>query len=318
MTEAASPWKRAVALAIPWFSLASGLWSAFFIVRRYEQAQRLAWLLGAMWLFIAGLAFARSRLGDESARRKQIVVFAATWAAQSASQEIMFFVLPFWIRSTTWNSPNALFTAILILLAVTVLVDPIYQRILQRMRLAVFHKSLIQFAALAFLVPVATGMHTLHALALAGGLAGSAAGLALGASRRWVSFSLGAFAGAAGAVAMSGWIAPVPLRVEHGVFASGVVHRMPRDTLVVCRSGRDLWAWTPVFAPSGMRDSVVHSWWRDGRKLSEVRLALQGGRSAGFRTWSVSGKAAAEPGAVVLEVRTIPGQIVGRMSIPVR
>lgn len=295
-----------------------GLWSAFFVVRRYEQAQRLAWLLGAMWLFLAILGLARRHWGERGGRWRKVVDFAVSWVGQSASQEILFFVLPFWIRSTTWNSANALFTGLLLVLAATVVVDRVYQRILSRIRWAMLHKSLVQFAALAFFIPVATGLHTLVALALAGALAGLVAALALGSGRWWMVFPVGPMAGALLATAMSDWIAPVPLRVEHGVFATAVVDRVPSDTVSTCRRGAMLWAWTPVFAPLGMNDSLVHSWHRDGRKLSEVRLEIQGGRKGGFRTWSASSKACAEPGTAELEVRTRSGQLVGRMSIPVR
>lgn len=312
------PWRARLVAAMPFVSLAMGLWSAFFVVRRYDQAQRLAWLLGAMWLFLGLLALVRRKLPEQPSRGQRIGAFVLAWVAQSASQEILFFVLPFWIRSTTWTSRNAIFTALLVALAATVVVDPIYQWILARLRVAMLHKALVQFAALAFLVPVATGLHTLAALALAGALAGVVAAMALKAGRPWAALPLGAIAGALCAVGASGWIAPVPLRLEHGVFASGVVQRNPSDTLSVCPRGRTLWAWTPVFAPAGMRDSLVHAWSRDGRELSQTRLEVQGGRKSGFRTWSVSSRAAAEPGEVTLEIRTVDGQIVGRMSISVK
>jgi hypothetical protein len=295
-----------------------GLWSAFFVVRRYEQAQRLAWLLGAMWLFLGLLALLRRKLPDQPSRWQRIVAFVLAWVEQSASQEILFFVLPFWIRSTTWNSPNAVFTVLLIALAGTTVFDPLYLWILARLRLAMLHKSLVQFAALAFLVPVATGIHTLAALALAGGLAGLVSGFAFGSRRPWPGPAMGTFAGALLAVAGSSWIAPVPMRLERGVFTSGISQREPVDTLRTCPPGRTIWAWTPVFAPRGMRDSLVHAWHRDGHELSQTRLVVQGGRMGGFRTWSASGRAAAQPGWASLEVRTTAGQIVGRMSIPVK
>lgn len=311
-------WRERIAIALPVVSLAMGLWSAFFVVRRYEQAQRLAWLLGAMWVFLALLAITRKEIRRSDARWKRILAFVLAWVGQSASQEILFFVLPFWIRSTTWSSPNAAFTVLLIGLAATVVVDPCYQWILKHLRLAMIHKSLVQFSALAFLVPVITGLRTLGALGLAGALAGSVAALATRFHRPWVAIPLGGLAGSLVAVAASPWIAPVPMRLEHAVFSTGVSQRAPLDTITSGLRGRPLWAWTSVFAPAGLRDSLIHAWTRDGRNLSEVRLAIQGGRAGGFRTWSSSARAASESGNVRVEVRTISGQVVGRMMIPVK
>jgi hypothetical protein len=294
-----------------------GLWSAFFVVRRYEQARRVAWLLGAAWIVLGLLALVRAGVRDDR-KWKRIVEFCLMWIGQSASQEIMFFVLPFWIRSTTWTSRNGPFTALLLLLCATVVLDPVYRWILRDIRLAAIHKSLVQFAALAFLVPVFTGTHTLEALALAGALAGGISTVASHFPKPWVAIPTGIFLGASLAAAAAPWIAPVPLRIEDGVFCSGVSRRLPLDTLEASARGRELWAFTPVFAPAGLRDTLVHSWSRDGRELAEVHLPLLGGRAEGFRTWSSSALAGSRTGKVSVETLVGAGQIVGRMTISVQ
>ena len=85
-----------------------------------------------------------------------------------------------YLGQTVWTSRNGPFTALLLLLCATVVLDPVYRFILRDIRAAVIHKSLVLFAALAFLVPVFTGAHTLEALALAGAFAG---GISTTASR---------------------------------------------------------------------------------------------------------------------------------------
>jgi hypothetical protein len=310
-------WRDRIRLWSPWISLCMGLWSAFFVVRRYEQAKRVAWLLGAAWIVLGLLALVRVRV-DEGNKWKSKVEFCLMWIGQSASQEILFFVLPFWVRSTTWTSRNGPFTALLLLLCATVVVDPVYRYIVRDIRLAVVHKSMVQFAALAFLVPVYTGAHTMEALALAGALAGGASTLAAGFQRPWVSIPTGIFLGAALSAAAAPWIAPVPLRIEDGVFCSGVARRLPSDTLRSAPRGRELWAHTPIFAPEGMRDTLVQSWSRDGRELAHVRLPLLGGRAEGFRTWSSSVLAGSREGEVSVETLLGSGQLVGRMTISVR
>lgn len=315
-------WLRSTVVRfMPWISLGAGLWSAFGFVRRYEQARIVAWMLAGAWL----VAFVLASLRWWAAKRRnpswwlRFGDYALVWTAQNLSQEILFFTIPFWVRSTTWSSRNALFTSLLFVLAATTLIDPLYfGKIASRTRLLLLHKAMVAFAGLAFVVPALAGAHTSEALALAGGLAGATAALAAD-GRRWLrKVVLGGAAGVLAAISASGWIPPVPLRVDSGAFATGVHGRIPSDTLSVASVGTELWAWTPVFAPAGLSDTVVHRWYRDDRLVAEVPLALHGGRKEGFRTWSSSRRAADAPGTVRLDVSTTGGQLVGRMSISVR
>lgn len=304
-------WKARLSAAAPWISLASGIWSAFFVVRRYEQARRVGWLLLVAWAMFGVVALLRRRRGQ--GRLERGAEFAAAWIGQSAAQEILFFTLPFWIRSTTWTSRNAPFTVLLVLVALTVAIDPIYRRILSNLRVAAVHKSLVQFAALGFLLPVLRGAPTQGALALAGALAGGIAALAAGLRRPFLSALVGGFAGAALVVSGAAWIAPVPLRLEDPVLCSRVDGRLPVDTLETVRRGSEVWAWTPVFAPEGYRDDLLHVWHRDGREIARVPLRLEGGRKEGFRTWSSSRFVATTPGSLRLDVLNGAGQVVGRL-----
>ena len=313
--------RDAVSRIVPWVSLGFGLWSAFGLVRRYEQARIVAWLLAGAWLvalFLAALRWWSARRRNPS-RWMRMGDYALVWTSQNLSQEILFFAIPFWVRSTTWGSRNAIFTALLFPLAATTLFDPFYfGKIAARTRLLFVHKALVAFAGLAFVVPVLWGMHTIRALVIAGALSGAMAAFAGSGRRRARNGLVGGILGGILAFGAGDWIAPVPMRMESGVFAKGVVGRIPSDTLRVARSGSELWAWTPVFAPSGLDDSIVHRWFRDDRLVAEVPLVLHGGRKEGFRTWSSSRKAASVPGEVRLEVWTSGGQLVGDMSISVR
>lgn len=314
--------KMRIGPLVPWASLVLGIWSAFGVVRHYEQARWVAWMLAGVWVVYGVLVWLRhaTRRGVQMPRWMDTGTYALAWTAQNLSQEILFFVLPFWIRSTTWDSHNAPFTILLILLAVATTLDPVYLGwIVPRTWPLLLHKSLVVFAGAAFVIPVLLGAHTVHALALAGAFAGLVASLPMGAKAyRWRKSLAGVALGAVLAVGLGDWIAPVPLRIERGVLTSGVRDRRPVDTLHVARTGTELWAWTPVFAPAGLDDTILHIWTRDGRDVSRIPLALHGGRKEGFRTWSSSRRAAAEPGHVELDVATTDGQLIGSLTIPVR
>lgn len=304
---------------MPWISLGFGLWSAFGVVRHYEQARRVAWCLALTWLCVGALALVRRALAarPESVWRRR-VEWCLTWATQSLGQEILFFVLPFWVRSTTWGSVNSWFTGMLLCLGATVLVDPVYRWFSRHTRLLVLHKSLVQFSALAFLFPVLAASHTLAALAWAGGASGAVASFGRKGSRPWRSVPAGALVGALLALVLSDWIAPVPLRISGSAVCSSVVGRNPSDTLGSVPRGMPIVVWTRIFAPSGLRDTVVHAWSRDGIGILRVPLVLQGTPGSGFRTWSSSRTASARPGRVEVEVLTRQGQLVGRTGFEVR
>jgi len=313
-------WAKVQPIA-PWVSLAIGIWSAFGVVRHYEQARRVAWLLGGIWIAFGALAWLREKTSRDAHAPKWLgpLLFGLAWIAQSMSQEILFFVLPFWIRSTTWSSMNAPFTLLLVVLAGATVFDPVYQgRIAPRTKWLLVHKTLVAFAGLAFVVPVLLGAHTSRALALAGALAGFATGFAVRGRRRILAVPAFALAGAISANICRPWIAPVPLRIESGMFTTGVKDKRPVDTLDQVDHGKELWAYTPVFAPSGMTDTLVHDWTANGQNVASVRLGLQGGRKEGFRTWSSSRWSSAKPGEVQVDVNTSGGQLVGRLTIPVK
>lgn len=309
-------WKHLLARFLPWISLVAGAWSAFFVVRRYDQARRLAWILMAAWLLQGVLAWHRRRA--TGGRVGAVTNFALAWLSQSAAQELLFFTIPFWIRSTTWFSANGPFTVSVICLGITTTVDPVWQWIQASPRRRILHQSLVQFAVLAFLVPVLWGIDLPWGLAFSGGLSGAIALPALLPRRRWFAWPLGLVAGAALAVGGREWIAPVPLRLEGALFSRKVEGRVPADTLSQISPGSELWAWTPVFAPLDYREVLIHRWSRDGRKILEVPLRIQGGRQEGFRTWSNSLRSTTRPGKVEVEVLTTGGQLVGRISTEVR
>ena len=309
-------WQRRIKRTLPWYSFASGVWSAFFIARSYEHARWIAAFIAATWIALVVLALLRREIRRKDARWKHGAEFAVFWMSQSAAQEVLFFCLPFWIRSTTWTSRNGLFTAGLVLLALLAMIDPIYEKILADMRTALAYKSLVQFAGLGFLLPALFGTHTQGALALAGALSGAIPTLGLGRLRRPVVTAMcGAFLGAAMCVSAASWIAPVPLRLRGPVFCSRVVGHRPADSLGTAKVGQELWAWTPVFAPARFTDTLVHAWSRDGKEVARVPLRLQGGRKEGFRTWSSSRLAAAAPGRIHVDVLNSAGQILGRMEL---
>jgi len=301
------------------FSLLGGLWSAFFQARTWSEVHWIGWMLAAAWglsLVIALLDRLRARAGTPPRLVSGARVLAEI-AAQNSAQEVLFFVLPFWIRSTTFTSANALFTILLIALAAATLYDPWYLNgILYRPRRHSIFRSLLLFAGLDFLLPVLTSHSTVECAIVAGAWSGASAGLGL-ARRPARGILWGGIAGLLVAWCFHDWIAPVPLHINHPILCSAIRAHEPVDTLESVPTGSEAWFWTPVFAPPGRSDSVIHEWSRDGKVVAAVLLPLHGGRENGFRTWSSSRMVANAPGSARVEVRLKDGQLLGRHTFEI-
>jgi hypothetical protein len=73
-----------------------------------------------------------------------------------------------------------------------------------------------------------------------------------------------------------------------------------------------------VHAPAGLRDTIEHVWWKNGRVIARVRLSpVEGGRAQGFRTWSrKSDLGMPLDGDYAVDVRTASGQLIAGSRSP--
>ncbi len=129
---------------------------------------------------------------------------------------------------------------------------------------------------------------------------------------------------------LAGLLPPIPLALKSG----GIYHEIaregpayvvsgeparawwdPRPQEVHHLPGTPLYAYSAVFAPGGFTTSVVHLWQRydetSGSWVTEstVAFALSGGRSGGYRGYSLKGDPA--PGKWRVLVQTLNGQTIG-------
>ena len=78
---------------------------------------------------------------------------------------------------------------------------------------------------------------------------------------------------------------------------------------------RGLVAYTAIYAPAGLRQSVSHVWRHRGQVIETVSLApVLGGRREGYRTYSRKTSFPEEPeGRWSVDVVTASGQLIGRL-----
>jgi hypothetical protein len=247
---------------------------------------------------------------------------------------MLFFLLPFYWKSTTLDSENGWFVALLAVCAVASTLDIVFDRVLFRFRAlaSIFH-AVALFGCLNLVVPALfPETRTLYSLLIATGI--SVVGfwtihvsLAVLRDKRWLAvMAASLIAGVVLAYEGRTAIPPVPTYVAHGavgpiVLADGRLGMEVKDLRpeVIDK----LIAITDVVVPGGKGDRLVHVWKHDGHEVhratedtSRVADAPKGmirlrsgltGRQLPTTlvgNWSV-------------DVETMDGQLVGRVSFTV-
>lgn len=309
-------------------SLASGVVTLLVFRRGLPHVGWIVGYLVVVWLLFTILTQARERL---EARGRGRVVTAGDYTIQTLYHGLLLFVLPGYIASTTFDGITLPFLVVLAGAALLTTVDPWYR--------AVVHPH-PWVGRLLFAFAIFAGLNV--ALPLVGvppawALLGSAtlAGLSLAPS--WVERA-GAWPRAAGYSALSAVLAaagawlglpaipPAPLQLVKPTIARGIESLEPIEPLGDRLPARTLAAWgalvayTPVAAPAGLRQPIVHEWRRDGRVVTRVPLPtpVLGGRRAGFRTYSRKSDFAPDSaGRWSVDVVTASGQLIGRVRFTV-
>jgi len=82
---------------------------------------------------------------------------------------------------------------------------------------------------------------------------------------------------------------------------------------------RQVYAFTAIKAPLGLKDGVRHRWYKNGELLwLSPAFDVIGGREEGYRFWASYDFPAFEPGSAVrVDVETSDGQLIGRTEVTV-
>ncbi len=315
-------WVRTWGISIA--SLVMGLVTLVVFRRGVEYFPLFIGYLLLVWL--VGVVFAGARQ-SLAGRAPRIFSAAIDYTVQTLLHGLLLFLLPIYYASTTLASGNLWLLAALAVAATLTTFDPWYRAVLTRApwtEVALFWVGL--FASLNAALPL-VGLPSEWVLFLGGSL--SVLSL-LPAAKRQLRISWGSalLRVALGATLFGlsewwarAWIPPVPLHMTRATFARAVEHLEPVDP-VGRISSQELRSWgrvaafTAVAAPSGLTEPIYHVWRKNGQTLDEMLLTtLRGGRSAGFRTysWKIVGGDAA--GVWQVDVRTVHGQLIGRVRL---
>lgn len=315
---------------VPVASFAMGA-ASFFLVER--QAVLAQWVTALMLLGWVALLF-EGLLCRLLARYfgERIPQAAVRFGAQCLHQETLFFVLPFFLATTTWLSGQAVFTGLLIVAAAASTIDPLYlHTIAERRWLFLGYHGFTLFVALLTAGPIMLSLTTGETVALASVAMGVCALPSFNdvlQARHWSRwFALAALSIALGAMAWFGrfWIPPATLRATDMAITLQVDidNREPagdRTRFAATELGGDgLYAFSAIAAPRGLQQKVLHIWSHNGEVVDRIPLEITGGGPEnGYRAWSHKLALGEDPtGRWRVAVITDDGQLIGAQRFTV-
>lgn len=282
-------------LAVLAFS--SGIASYVLVERKASLAQFIAVLLLFSWVWLLIDSWLRETVEQRFglALSPNIMRFVL----QMVHQESLFFALPFFLAVTSWNHPQAVFTALILLCALVSLIDPLYYKKLapNRTLFVIFHTFSL-FVVLLVILPILLNLTTSQSLAAALIIAIALTIPSLDSlmpNVRWwrlplLLIVLGSLS--AGIWQLRSWVPPAALRLT-GVTLSHEVDLKQRkpgtsvktlDAYALHRQG--LYSWTAVKAPRGLNEKIYHVWLHNNKEVDRITLDITGGRDQGYRAWT--------------------------------
>ena len=307
----------------------SGVASFILVDRQAELARVIAALMLLSWIWLT----LENVLRDGLARRfgLDLPPVVLKFATQLVHQESLFFVLPFFFFSTSWDSGQLIFTGLLMLGALVSIIDPLYYNWLSKRRwlYLTFH-SLTLFAVLLTALPIIIKLTTAQSyqLAMAITLLLSFPSLSqtVPLQSLWRVPLLGLMLLGLGATMWLAqlWVPPATLRLTDMTVSTEVdratrtpglsVQRVPGDAL----QDNGLFAYTAIHAPRGLNERVYHVWRHEGQEVDRIALDITGGREAGYRAWTRKRHFPAQPaGRWQVKVVTEGGQLLGVLRFEV-
>lgn len=315
------------------YALALGVGVVAFAQKGFDHARWLAASVSAAWLLVVvffRVFGERRERSVETGARARVGFFVMTYALKNLYQGMLFFLLPFYWKSSTLPSENAWFVVLLAACALVSTLDLVFDRVVFRVRAlaSVFHGFTL-FSCLNLVVPaLVPDTRTRWSLGIAT-LVAVLAFFTIHVKRAWVrsprvfaAFVVTAIAATGIVHAARALVPPVPMYVSKGAVGPMVLedgtlamevqrlHPTVIDKLV---------AITDVVVPGGKGDGLRHVWRHDGAEVHRAgegtsRVAAPKGvvrlRSA------LSGRQLSRGlvGRWTVDVETDDGQLVGRVG----
>ncbi|WP_293393765.1 DUF2914 domain-containing protein [Nevskia sp.] len=329
---------------LPTLSLAFGIGSFVLVQRGESMARMMAFiaLIGWPWLLLEDL------IGGWLSRhsRGRLPPATARFLTQQVQQELLYFSLPFLFIAMNWVPEQMAFVALAAGLALAATLDPLYwHRIAPNAGLSLAFHAACSFVAALSILPIA--VHLPVELALPIAFATTSVILIASLPRTWVPaldlntasneplrwrqrlrrFAMPLALATVLALAWFGRAAipPAGLWVRDARITTAMDGHEPGpaitsvDAATLVGADASLSAFVAVRAPQGLSQAVVFEWVHDGMVVDRIPAQIDGGREAGFRTYSRKQHFGVAPqGKWRVDLRTPQGQLIARRNFEVR
>jgi hypothetical protein len=304
------------------FTLASGL-LCIFVMRR-----GLEYVPIAIMLVMTAMILLPMRLYRFTGKKSAKFAKTADFALQLVLNNVLIFILPFYIESITFFSRTIFFAPLIIALTVIIGWTNLYNRLITGRPLwGSIYYALVFFCSLNILFPVVFGMRNIYSIAVSGLVAGGLVAVLIIPRMPYLKNRKNMIKTAAGiifviAVAWFGrsFIPPAPLMLKDSAACEGIEGFRPAGEFQTAEfpPGKEIYFYSAVFAPSGLQEGIIHRWRYNGRWLMDIDIKeIIGGRKEGFSTWSFR-RFLEGTGEYTVEVWTQGGQILGHKSFRVK
>jgi hypothetical protein len=320
------------------YALALGAGVVAFARRGFGHARWLAVSLGLAWLLVV-LLFRHFGSGrdlrafDTSDPKTRARFYVMTYALKNLYQGMLFFLLPFYWKSTTLDAANGWFVVLLSTCALLSTLDLVFDRVLMRWRslASIFH-GIALFGCLNLVIPALfPDTRTLWSLLAAAAVAVISFWTLHVTTRQLKKaiyiavFVLSLGLGVGGAYAARAAIPPVPMYVSSAAVGPKQLPdgRLAMEVKTLHPSViQELIAVTDVVVPGGKGDRLRHVWLHQGREVhrtTEETSRIEGPKGVVRLRSSLIEKDLPSDlvGAWSVDVETEDGQLVGRTEFQV-
>ncbi|WP_175652541.1 DUF5924 family protein [Pseudomonas sp. Marseille-P9899] len=299
----------------------SGIGSFILVDRQESLASWVAILMLVSWVWLM-LENSFTQLFARLFKR-EIPQPLLRYATQMIHQESLFFVLPFFFVTTTWNSGQLIFTGLLGAAGLVSIIDPLYYRwVAPRRWLFLALHTLTLFAAMLTALPIILHLTTAESFKLALGVSmllsfpSLASSFPINNARRAIALVLVTLSIGGTGWLLRSWVPPATLWMTEVAISSQLQNRTPGDSLKQVSASQirsaGLYAYTAIKAPRGLNERIYHVWQFNGKEVDRIALDINGGRKEGYRAWTHKQVFPANPvGRWQVRVLTEDGQVIG-------